>query len=114
MKRFWFDIDEGNEAIISSLSKEIGVQFHEMTARRMSRFSRMCGNGFGDHVWRINYAQQRIEASFSKPCMESKKLKSFGFKWLHEDGIWYAPNLQEFADNCESLGLSQVESVMNK
>lgn len=110
--RYWIDVPEGNEAIVQSLAKEIGVELHEMSKRRMSRFALPCGAGFGDHVWRVNYKQQRIEASFSKPCSDSKKLKGLGFRWLHEDGVWYAPNSQEYANICSAMGFKQVEHVI--
>lgn len=109
--RFWFEIDSSMESIVQSLAKEIGVEIKPMTARRWSRFGKPSGKGFGDKVWRVNYKMGSIEASFNKPCKESKSLKMNGFKWNHADGIWYAPNNNENAEVCFSLNLDQTEPV---
>lgn len=109
--KFWFEIDQSNRVLVESFAKEMGIELHEMTARRWSRFSKPCGSGFGDHVWRVNYKKNGIEASFSKPCKESNELKRAGFRWSHNEGLWYARNEQSFANTCVNLGLRQVESV---
>lgn len=107
--KFWFETSD--RTIAESLAREMGVELHEMSARRWSRFGKTCGEGFGDHVWRVNYKMNGIEASFSKACSESAELKRNGFRWNHNAGVWYAKNEQKNADVCEKLMLRQVEAV---
>lgn len=114
-KRFCFDVTEEQERnislVISMMKSEFGIEVKEMKSRRSSRFSTPVGAGFGDCVWRVNYREDRIEASFAKPCWQSKACKSSGMKWNHEGGFWYAPNEQKFADACNILKLVQVEAI---
>ena len=111
--KFWFEAED--TAIAMSLAKELGVELHPLGRARQKRFGRGCGPGFGDHIWRVNYELNRIEASFAKPCLESKILKANGFKWSAECGVWHAPNTQENASVCtEAANLTQVESILKR
>ena len=52
------------------------------------------GKGFGDKAWRWREGKdgtKSLEVSFaSKPQQDViDKLKSFGFKWSHINGVWY-------------------------
>ena len=113
--RYFFEVSDEQDkfitAIVSMMKSEFGVDVREMKRCRNSRFSTPVGAGFGDCVWRVNYRDNQIEASFAKPCWQSKAIKSSGMKWNHEGGFWYAPNEQRFADACNILKLSQVDSI---
>ena len=115
MKRYYFDVTEEQERnialVFSMMKSEFGIEVNELKSRRSSRFSTPVGVGFGDCVWRVNYNADRIEASFARPCWQSKAVKSAGFKWNHECGIWYAENTQTNAEACGILKLVQVESI---
>lgn len=108
--KYILEVPDGSEEIANALAKELGVELKPYTGGARST----CGSGFGDMVWRMNYASNRVEASFAKPCDTSKKLKAAGFRWHHRDGVWYAPNLQYFADVCEKCGLRQEASITAK
>lgn len=111
--RFWFEVSD--VAIAAALAKELGVELHTLGAARQKRFSRKAGPGFGDHVWRVNYALDRIEASFDKPCTESKMLKANFFKFDWHDGVWYSQNTHDNATICKEVAnLTQIESVLRR
>lgn len=111
-KRFWFEIDSDDYAIVASMLKnEFGIELNTLTSRTNKRFALPAGAGFGDKVWRVNYADDCIEASFSKPCFQSKTLKGFGFKWCHERGVWIGDNDERCATACRIIKLVQVEGV---
>ena len=114
-KRYWFEIPkelEGSGCIVAKmLADEFGITVSELKGRRASRFSEPVGNGFGDKVWRVNYVSDQIEASFSRPCWQSKAVKQGGMKWNHIGGFWYGPNTQQTADMCNMLKLVQVDSI---
>lgn len=115
MKSYYFSLtkeqQESIEIVKTMMRNEFGIEISEMSSRRKSRFSVPAGKGFGDCVWRVNYKLDRIEASFSRPCWQSKTCKSGGMKWVHEDGVWCAPNAQRYADLCNIIKLTQVESI---
>lgn len=107
--KFIIEIDEADKVLADSLAAELGIKLqpYEDPWTRVRR----CGSGFGDMVWRVNYAKDRIEISFAKPCETSKLAKKCGFRWHNKDGVWFAPNLKAFADVCEALKLKQVDGV---
>lgn len=113
-KSYWFSVKESDAVIVVSYLKEMGIEAKEMTPRRSKRFGTKAGPGFGDHVWRVNVPFFRIEASFSKPCADSRTLKQAGFRWDHQDGVWYSENTDANAAFLNSIGLRQVAHVTNE
>ena len=114
-KRFMFECEDGQLDIIKSMMKsEFGIEIAEFRSRRNSRFAEPVGPGFGDKLWRVNYELNRIEASFGKPCFQSKALKTADFKWDHAAGLWYADNTEHYAEVCRLLKLVQTDSVAKK
>lgn len=109
--KFIFECKESDAPIIlGMLLNEFGIKAEEFRARR-SRFASPAGSGFGDNVWRINYAENIVEASFEKPCWKSKTLKSAGFKWIHEKGVWASENSQRSADILNLLKMVRVDDI---
>lgn len=114
-KSYWFTMDEDDAVIVLSYLKEMGVKVEPFDRGGESRKTIQkgrCGPGFGNMVWRVNCAENRIEASFSKPCPASRILKSKGFRWNHLEGIWTIPNFDVYAEFLNSLGLRQVDPVL--
>lgn len=103
--------NESADMIASMMKSEFGIVVKRMKERRNSRFSVPVGSGFGDCVWRVNYHNDTIEASFSRPCWQSKAVKQGGMKWNHQGGFWYGPNTQQVADMCNMLKLTQVDAI---
>ena len=113
-KSYWFSVKETDAVIVISYLKEMGIEAKEMSPRRSRRFGSKCGPGFGDHVWRVNVPLSRIEASFSKPCADSRTIKSCGFRWDHAEGVWYSENTDANASLLNSIGLRQVAHVCER
>lgn len=114
-RSYWFTMEEDDAVIVLSYLKEMGIKAEPFDGRgesqRTIRNGR-CGPGFGNGVWRVNCAENRIEASFSRPCPASQILKSNGFRWIRSEGIWAIPNFDVYADLLDSLGLRQVDPVL--
>lgn len=113
MKGYWFMAKEGDDVIVLSFLRSLGIEAKELTPRRSRRFGSSCGPGFGDNVWRVNIPMVRIEVSFSKPCANSRILKQCGFKWDHQRGVWYSEDTDANATLLNSLGIRQIEHVVN-
>lgn len=111
-KAYWFTVKAGDEVIVLSALRELGIEAKPLTPRRSGRFGAKCGPGFGDHVWRVNCRDERIEASFSHPCADSRTLKQAGFKWDHEQGVWYSDDTDATASFLNALGLKQAAHVL--
>jgi hypothetical protein len=113
MIKFWYEVSPDQAAIVVSLLKsEAGIEAKPLGARRSSRFGKSCGPGFGDKVWRVNYADNVIEVSFARPCAESKLVKSLGFRWHHAKGVWFSPNEEKYADMLAGFQMKQIDPVL--
>ena len=109
--KFIFECKESDAPIIlGMLQNEFGIKAEEFRSRK-SRFSSPAGSGFGGNVWRINYAENIVEASFEKPCWKSKTLKSAGFKKIQKKGVWASENCQRSADVLNLLNVIRVDDI---
>jgi len=114
-RKYVFECDDDKVEIVKSMMKsEFGIEVNELRRRKNSRFAEPVGPGFGDKLWRVNYEMDSIEASFSKPCWQSKALKAAGFVWCHGRGLWFSTNESKNEEVCNMLKLVQTDSVAKK
>lgn len=110
-----FVCEENQSNIIRSMMRsEFNIDIEESVSRRRYRSSKPAGPGFGDKVWRVNYETNRVEASFARPCHQSRSLKAAGFMWDNGSGVWYRDNTGESASVCMLIKLVQVDPVDKK
>lgn len=108
--RFMFECEDSQERRVREVMKsEFGIELKRW--RNNSRLL-ICGSGFGNKVWRVNYAKDRVEASFDHSCHQSRALEKAGFELESETGIWHSAHDEFSVGICRLLRLAEVDSVM--
>lgn len=106
--RFTFECEDSQERRVREIMKsDFGIDIKRW--RNGSSRYVVCGEGFGDRVWRVNEERKRVEASFSHSCYQSRALKKAGFEFECDTGVWHSP-ISEFSTGmCRLLRLVKID-----